>query len=995
MTRKAFRNPTGGAINRSRPVRFTFDDRHYDGFEGDTLASALLANGVRIVARSFKYHRPRGIFASGAEEPNALVRIGEAGYAEPNLKATQVELRDGLVARSQNCWPSPGFDLGAVAGILAPLLPAGFYYKTFKWPTPWWRRVYEPLIRRAAGIGSASLEPDPDRYDHREVYCDVLVVGAGPTGLMAALAAADTGARVILVDERSVPGGTLLWRRQIVENMPGYVWASGVSERLRRMADVQVLTRTTAFGYYDHNQVALLERVAEHRVPRRGEPRQRLWHARARHVVLATGAHERSMVFANNDRPGVMLAGAAQEYVNHFAVRPGNTAVVFTNNDSAYEVARDLAAGGIGVAALVDVRENVAASLSSDLAALGIEHLAGAAVTAALGTSGVRGALVSPLNSGARERRVACDLLCISGGWEPRLQLHAQSRGRPVYDPALGAFAPGLSVQAELSAGAARGLSTLSDCLADGTRAGALAAAAGRRLAGGAAVPAMPAPGGLNGPAPWSGLRSSRTKGKRFVDLQEDVTDRDVRLAVREGYRSVEHVKRYTTLGMGTDQGKTSGTLGYAVVAEACGGGIAEGGTTTFRPPYVPITLGALAGSHGGHHFLTTRRTPMHEWHRSAGAVMMQSGPWLRPQCYPQPGESLEAAARREARAVREGVGLVDVSTLGKFELFGHDAAEFLERIYVNRWSSLPIGRSRYGVMLREDGMVFDDGTTSRLGDRHYFMTTTTAQAGLVQRRIEHCRQVLWPELDVRIVNVTEQWAAVALAGPKSRSLLMAVIDGIDGSNAALPFMACSSGRFGSATARVFRISFSGDLAYEIYVPAGHGERLWRAFVEAGRSFGITPYGVDAINALRIEKGHVTGAELNGRTTADDLGLGRLLKSDRDFIGKRSLSRPGLREPKRWQLVGVAPADRKSVLPPGGKIVENPDRPAPTACLGELTSTTWSPMLDMPVGLALVSGGRERHNERLFAVSPLMKQCVQVEIRSPVFFDPEGERLRG
>jgi sarcosine oxidase subunit alpha len=446
---------------------------------------------------------------------------------------------------------------------------------------------------------------------------------------------------------------------------------------------------------------------------------------------------------------------------------------------------------------------------------------------------------------------------------------------------------------------------------------------------------------------------------------------------------------------MGTDQGKTSGTLGYALIAESCGGSIAEGGTTTFRPPYVPITLGALAGSHGGRHFLMNRRTPMHDWHLGASAVMMKSGAWLRPQCYPRPGETLDGAARREARAVRDAVGLVDVSTLGKFELFGRDAAEFLERIYVNRWSTLPVGRSRYGVMLREDGMVFDDGTTSRLGEHHYFMTTTTAQAGLVQRRMEHCRQVLWPELDVQIVPVTDQWAAVALAGPQSRRVLAAVVEGVDLSSAAFPFMACATARFEAATARVFRISFSGDLAYEIYVPAGIGERLWQALIEAGRPYGVTPYGVDAINALRIEKGHVTGAELNGRTTAEDLGLGRMVKRDGDFIGRRSLSRPGLVDPKRWQLVGIAPVDGKTTLPPGGKIVSDPARRPPNPCLGELTSTTWSPMLDMPIGLALVSGGRARHAERLCAVSPLMGQQVEVEIGSPMFFDPEGERLRG
>jgi heterotetrameric sarcosine oxidase alpha subunit len=991
MTGQSFRNPVGGAIDRSRGIRFRFDGRSYEGYAGDTLASALLANGVRIVGRSFKYHRPRGIFAAGAEEPNALMRVGGGARAEPNLKATQVELHDGLLAESQNCWPSRGFDVGALAGVFSPLLPAGFYYKTFKWPTPFWRRVYEPMIRRAAGMGRASLAPDPDRYDHCEAHCDVLVIGAGATGLMAALEAGKQGARVILADEQPVPGGVLPSRRQTIDGASATEWAKQTVKRLAGMPETRLLTRTTAFGYYDHNQVALIERVAEHRTPRPGEPRQRLWHVHARQVVLATGAHERSMIFANNDRPGVMLASAAQDYVNRFAVRPGNTAVVFTNNDSAYQVALDLSVGGIAIAEVVDVRDEIEPSLLASLEAAGIAHLAGSAVTAALGSRRVKGARVSAVDSPSKTHTISCDLVCVSGGWEPRLQLHAQARGRPTYEPVLGAFVPGTSAQAERSAGSARGLIALDDCLADGIRAGSLAAAAAQGRAICCEKRAAVALPSQRRPAVPCGTASGN--GKCFVDLQEDVTDRDIRLAVREGYRSVEHVKRYTTLGMGTDQGKTSGTLGYALIAESRGGTIAEGGTTTFRPPYVPVTLGALAGTHGGRHFLANRRTPMHERHLRGGAVMMQSGPWLRPQCYPRSGESLDDAARRESRAVRDSVGLVDVSTLGKFELFGRDVAEFLERIYINRWASLPVGRSRYGVMLREDGMVFDDGTTSRLGDHHYFMTTTTAQAGLVQRRIEHCRQVFWPELDVHIVNVIEQWAAVALAGPQSRDVLGAVIEGLDVTSAALPFMSCTTTRFAAAVARVFRISFSGDLAYEVYVPARYGERLWDALIDAGRPFGITTYGVDAINALRIEKGHVTGAELNGRTTADDLGLGWMAKRDRDFIGRRSLSRPGLVDPKRWQFVGVAPTNGKSLLPPGAKIVADPDRPAPNPILGELTSTTWSPMLGMPIGLALLSAGRARHRERLFAVSPLMGQQVEIEIRSPVFFDPEGERL--
>jgi sarcosine oxidase subunit alpha len=771
----------------------------------------------------------------------------------------------------------------------------------------------------------------------------------------------------------------------------GAEWLARVTERLRSAPKVTILTRTTAFGYYDHNQVALLQRVADHRPPRPGEPRQRLWHVRARQVVLATGAHERSMLFANNDRPGVMLAGAAQTYVNRFAVRPGHTAVVYANNDSGYAAALDLAAGGVRVAAFVDTRPGMACERRGEILSVGVEHLPGSAVIAASGRRRVKAVEVASVDapSGVR-RRIACDLLCVSGGWTPAVHLHAQARGRPIYDPALECFLPGSSVQAERSVGAAAGTFSLADAIKEGE-------AAGRAAAIGDAVPKDPKQiSAESGRATGSAsMARSRTRGKRFVDLQGDVTDSDIDLAVREGFHSVEHVKRYTTLGMGTDQGKTSNALGYARIAEALGGSLHEGGTTTFRPPYVPVTLGALAGMHGGRHFLPNRRTPIHERHLAAGAIMLQSGPWLRPQCYPRTGESPDMAFRREALAVRSGVGLVDVSTLGKFELFGSDAAEFLERIYVNRWRNLPVGRSRYGIMLREDGMIFDDGTTTRLGEQHFFITTTTAQAGSARRRLEHCRQVLWPDLDVYLVPVTDQWAAIALAGPKSRAVLERVVAGIRVDDASLPPLGARIGEVAGAPSRILRVSFSGERAYELYVPATEGAQVWDALQVAGAEQGITPYGIDAMNALRIEKGHVTGAELNGRTTPGDLGFARMVKADRDFIGKRSLGRPGLVDPARWQLVGLAPVNGATPLPAGAKIVADPKRAAPNPILGELTSSTWSPALDMPIGLALLAAGRARHGEKLWAVSPLLGAEVEVMVRDPVFVDPEGERLHG
>ena len=987
-----FRNPTGGLIGRDREMAFTFNGRSLAGHPGDTLASALLANGVRIVGRSFKYHRPRGVFGLGAEEPNALVQLGTGARTEPNSKATQVELQDGLVAASQNCWPSVRFDLGAIANVFSPLLPAGFYYKTFMGPPGRWM-TFEPAIRRIAGMGRSSQQADPDRYEHGHAHCDVLVVGAGPAGLAAALAAGRSGARVLLVDDGARFGGSLLATAETIEGRSAFDWITATEAELHALPEVRLLKRAVAFGYYDHNQLGVLERVTDHRPARPGEPRQRLWHLQARQVVLATGAHERSMVFADNDQPGVMLASAARGYVNRFAVRPGDRAVVFTNNDSAYEAALDLVAGGVAVRAIVDVRPDPPAERVTSAADRAIELFAGAAVTGARGGRGVRKVSLAKVDqAGVPQGRVtdlACDLLCVSGGWNPAVHLHAQSRGRPVYDPRLGAFVPGAPVQAERSAGAARGVFSLPDCLADGASVGQAAAeAAGFAARANIGLGAGTKPATSIAVA-WRFAAGGRVK--RFVDLQNDVTDADIGLAVREGYRSVEHVKRYTTLGMGTDQGKTSNAIGFALVAEALSSDMATVGITTYRPPYVPVALGALAGAEGGRHFMPNRRTPIHDCHVAAGAVMLQAGAWLRPQCYPRAGESLDDAARREALHVRRSVGIVDVSTLGKLEVTGPDAAEFLERVYINRWRNLGVGRCRYGVMLREDGMVFDDGTTTRLSEHRFFMTTTTTQAPLTARRLAYWHRVLWPELDLRIVDVNEQWAAVALAGPCSRKVLARIVDGLDVSGEAFPYMSARIGTIAGAEARIFRISFSGDLAFEVYVPAGHGALLWERLIEAGAEDAISPYGIDAMNALRIEKGHVAGGELSGRVTADDLGLARMVRAEGDFIGRRSLSRPGLTDPARWQLVGLVPADGESALPQGAKIVDE----IPGRYIGEITSTSWSPMLGMPIALALVAGGRARHGHRLTATSPLAGRNAAVVLRSPVFVDPNGERLRG
>jgi sarcosine oxidase subunit alpha len=983
----SYRLQRGGLVDRNAALSFTFDGKALLGFHGDSLASALLANGRQLVGRSFKYHRPRGVLTAGAAEPNALVTIGKGGRREANTRATMQELYEGLEATSQNRWPSLAFDLGAVNSLLSPFLSAGFYYKTFMWPAPLWEKLYEPFIRRAAGLGKASYDADPDSYEKTWAHCDLLVIGAGPAGLAAALSAARSKARVIIVDEHSSVGGSLRSETASIDGRPAAELANLILSELQSLPNVQVLTRTTAFGWYDGNVFGAVERVQKHiHQPADNVPVERLWRIIAKRALLASGAEERPLVFGGNDIPGVMMATAIRTYLNCYAVAPGKATAVFTTDDSGYALARDLEAAGTEVSAIIDSRKDARFAYSGRA-----RLIKGAVVSNARGRQ-----LLSAIEiwQDGRIEKLNVDSLAMAGGFSPVIHLACHRGGKPVWSEQNGAFLAPANLRGLAIAGAAAAACGLADCLADGARLGAALAVE----LGFAAHAAEfgPVEGDIVAPSAKPLWRIPGVTSKAFVDFQNDVHRKDLGLAVQEGYDHVELAKRYTTNGMATDQGKLSNVNAIGLLAEARGVSPADVGTTTFRPFYTPVSFGALTGAHSGHHFQPVRKSPLHDWAKKHGATFVETGLWYRSSWFPRAGETTwRESVDREVINVRANAGICDVSMLGKIEICGKDAAEFLDRIYCNAFLKLPVGKARYGLMLREDGMIYDDGTTSRLEEERYFMTTTTAYAAGVMNHLEFCAQALWPNLDVRLASVTDQWAQMAVAGPKARLILQQAVDD-DISDAAFPFLAAKEVSLfaGALRGRLFRISFSGELAYELAVPAGYAESVADALMDIGQQHGLQPYGVEALSVLRIEKGHVTHNEINGTVVPRDLGFGRMVSTTKpDFIGRAMVGREGLLSTERPALVGVIPLDSRDSFRSGSHILGKDAAATLENDQGYVTSSAFSPHLGSTIGLALVTGGPQRHGEEVVVWNGLRNEFTAARLCNPVFFDPENARL--
>ena len=939
---------TGGRIDRSQRVQFSFDGKTYTGFAGDTLASALLANGVTLFGRSFKYHRPRGVMAAGSEEPNALVSVDRGpGRFTPNLRATNVEIHAGLKAVSQNCWPSLKTDFGAINDRLGMFFPAGFYNKTFMWPRSFWDRVYEPAIRKMAGLGDAPTEEDPDIYAATYAHCDLLIVGAGPAGIDAALEAIGSTKRVILIDEQDEIGGGALADPTL------WPWLERSNLALADAPNVTILKRTSAFGYYHDNFIGAVERLTDHLSDGADAPREKLWRIRAGEVVLAQGAIERPLVFDGNDKPGVMLSSAARVFANRYGVAVGRSVALMAAHDSGWHDVFALAKAGIGIAAIIDVRPEVDAALLDEARRLGIDVHLDHSVIGVSGRHSVKAIKITG------DKTIACDALLMAGGWTPSVHLWSHSKGSLKWRDDLGAYVP--------------------DQLNENAR--CVGACSGNwDFGAGVVIDVLPTP-------------KDQSRIKAFVDFQNDVTAKDIKLAVREGFRSIEHIKRYTTNGMATDQGKTSNLNGLQIAASELAKPVTDVGLTTFRPPYTPQTFGALAGHAKGALFQPTRTTNIDSWAENHGAVFELVAQWRRARYFPKTDEDMHAAVNRECVAVRTSVGIFDASTLGKIEVVGPDAAEFLNRMYTNPWKALEPGRCRYGLLLKEDGFITDDGVSARLAPDRFHLTTTTGGAARVLNMMEDYLQTEWPDLDVWLTSTTEQYAVIALQGPNARKVLETLVEGIDLSAEAFPHMAIREGTICGIPTRLFRVSFTGELGFEINVPTAYGRALWERLMAEGAKYDITPYGTEAMHVLRAEKGFIiVGQDTDGTVTPDDAGLGWAIgKKKPDFVGKRSLARPDIIAPGRKQLVGLLTDNPNIVLEEGAQIVADPHQPVPMKMIGHVTSSYWSETLGRSIALALVAGGQSMMDDTLHILMPGKTHTAKVS--AMVFYNPEGSRL--
>jgi sarcosine oxidase, subunit alpha len=970
MTTSRLAHPWGNRIDRSQPLQFEFNGRPLTGYAGDTLASALLANGIQLIGRSFKLHRPRGIFSCGIEEPNGVVDLSGGPARTPNARATQVELYDGLVAASVNCWPSVDFDLGAINSRISALLPAGFYYKTFKWPN--WD-LFEPAIRRMAGLGRASGQPDPDRYEEVSTQADVLVVGSGIAGLSAAVSAAEAGADTLLLASAGVLGGALAWRTD--------PQVAKLIERAGRCG-VRIMRRTLAFGVYDHNLVCARETLRSAAPEQAGGVlRERLWKIRARAVINAAGAFERPMIFPDNDRPGVMLAGAADKFAHAFGVACGQRVVIAANSDSAYQVAACLRAAGVEVVALVDRRPRSLIGVQAAQVPQ-VRILTNAGISRVGGSRAVRNCTVISDAGATGPQRLECDLILSAGGFAPAVHLHSQAGGKLRWVEESAMFVPDGAARGMWSAGACAGIFSMDSAMDHAAELGA-ALALGR-----AAPPAMIGGAGRS----LAATHLPDVAGKQFVDLQNDVALEDIGLAAQENYRSVEHLKRYTTTGMGTDQGKTSNINALVLMGEFTGREPADVGTTKFRPPFAPVTLGLLAGRRVGALYRPLKTLPAHAWHEARGALFEQFGTWLRPAAYPLAGESLHSAAQREAGTVRKAVGLLDGSPLGKLEIYGPDAAHFLDLMYVGTMSNLNPGQARYGLLLSENGIVVDDGIVAHLGPQHYWVNTTSAGVERTSAAFEDWLQCEYPHLRVLVTPVTSCWGTVSVAGRRAWEWLKSVGFDAELGPRSMPHMTMRESSLDGVTLRVLRASFSGELGYEINVPVDEVgallERLW----ERAREFAAVPYGIEALEILRTEKGFIhIGSDTDGTTLPQDVGFARALeRKAANFVGRRSLLRPAARDPNRFQLVALASVDRRTVLPVGAQIAASAP---PTQTEGHVTSSCWSPELGTPVALGMLARGTQRLGEKIRVHH--MGTVIEAEVVKAPFVDPAGDRLRG